>query len=462
MIAHSRLHVSFARLCTFILFAWASYGFADVPRYQPSVGSSYDYGIECIIARTDVNRSPTRQRCRIEFRVTECNDNEWRATYTTTPFSLSGPLPKPASGTGTSPSQMPVRPPGLPPPAFNFAEARERFERERQALPGWLTHVEGSIRVRSNGECVEHTGLTRMPLLFGAVWAVPLTRLPENDSEASYSSKDVLDLTVLRQGDASTTEAFSIHSYTPSPATDPALFKVERKVELAGGATAGESLRASGNGAADFSLAVSMPESGFVELQSEGLSFQGQPGHHAMRVSFQRLDDWQRDLFDHFMVPTSGALDPQNLPRLSAVQMRELIALVTAKTPPRSLRLQVSLAGFAPPPQDSPLYKSFDTTLGRMANSPAAQADGRVRDMAGEMDRVFKHWQTVYRLATKVPRQWTDATGAFKVQATLVDRTVSDVRLVRIDNRQTIALPIARLSASDQEIVNTFATMASP
>lgn len=111
--------------------------------------------------------------------MTAAGDQEWSAEYSTTPFSLSGPLKKSVGDPRAS--QIPIPPPpGFPAPTFDFASARERWERQREELAGLITHVDGTVRVRSNGECVEHTSATRMPLLFGTVWSVPLIRLPDD------------------------------------------------------------------------------------------------------------------------------------------------------------------------------------------------------------------------------------------------------------------------------------------
>src|SRR5688572_7131316 len=56
-------------------------------------------------------------------------------------------------------------------------------------------------------------------------------------------------------------------------------------------------------------------------------------------------------------------------------------------------------------------------------------------------------------LAADEFRQWSDATGRFKVQATLVEVADGDV-LLKNEAGKTLRIPIDRLSAADQEFLN--------
>ena len=60
--------------------------------------------------------------------------------------------------------------------------------------------------------------------------------------------------------------------------------------------------------------------------------------------------------------------------------------------------------------------------------------------------------QAVPAIARAATRTWTDASGSFKVEATLVGVEDGKVQLRKTDGT-TIAVPIDKLSAADQAIV---------
>lgn len=56
------------------------------------------------------------------------------------------------------------------------------------------------------------------------------------------------------------------------------------------------------------------------------------------------------------------------------------------------------------------------------------------------------------------PRTWTDATGKFKTEATLVSRTETTVTLKKTATRDLVTIPLNKLSAADQQYLKENAT----
>jgi hypothetical protein len=107
---------------------------------------------------------------------------------------------------------------------------------------------------RTDGEILEASGQTSMPLLAGQVYAIPLVRLPTSDG-STYSHKDIRGIAIGRPGAGmNRTEIAILESYSTTSPSAEGLFTATRDFELIGGQTADAELRASGEGTCDFSL----------------------------------------------------------------------------------------------------------------------------------------------------------------------------------------------------------------
>jgi hypothetical protein len=404
---------------------------ADSPviKYRPEVGKTYDYGIECVVIGSGNPQWPYSHRCRLEFKVTAADEEHWEAEYATSPVVKHlGVIHRPP---GAFP-KLPASTEGLPPHVAQMAAAAQaRREHEETELAG-------------------------LPLLLGTVWSVPLIRLPEADSGKTYSSRDETGITIARAGVVMKSEMFFINSFTRSESANPNLFAAKRSIELAGGTTAEQTLRASGDGKAEFSLLSHMPESGSIDVKSTGISYGGRVDDFMTRLAFQRLNDWQSDLFNLYLLPTEEGLDGKNLPRLNEKVTSTLIELTKQQRPNFRSHLSIDLAGFAPPAEDAALYKAVAGFIAKVDRLPKNDSNRELQSLSKELNTVFLRWQAYRRVAMKVPRQWSDSSGSFRVRATLVSRTTDSVKLKRLDKDATINVPLTRLSPADQEIAKTF------
>jgi micrococcal nuclease len=80
------------------------------------------------------------------------------------------------------------------------------------------------------------------------------------------------------------------------------------------------------------------------------------------------------------------------------------------------------------------------------ASSRSTQSKGETASIRAEEEPT----QDITDRVTKLQRQFTDSTGVFRVDGTVVSFASESVLLVRKDNKQVVKVPISRLSAEDQ------------
>ena len=494
----------FARqLALAFLIASAATSTAQQPiRYAPKPGSVFDYGVEFRLGKATDDKSSAvidvTQRCRLRYTITEVDGDSWTATYATIP-SLSGTRigkatnyktyidrlrKRVAAGPPSTPMSTSTRltPPGFPDPMERMQTLHERaHERAKIRLENHDTYhgiyqfCRGTIRVSRRGEVLKTTGQGLVPMLVGHIATVPLIQLPEDARQnAEFGYRETL--TVVGQEVESNREfetsaaILTVVKKLPATADTPmAVFDFER--ELAGGATANVKVRISGHGKHLFSLDDNMPYAANFEAQLAGMLFLPyRSDKFSLRVGFHRLGGWRSEFFDNGLMPTDDAMSPENLRRLTDKEY-STIKREWKSAKGFSLPHVPFLLKCAPPPNDSAFRKSVATqrsayekelaTLNIDAEVSSAQVKAKVRHSQLEgrienIDNLIQWWKLQQRLAAKFPRDWTDESKSFSVRATMLGTSQSNVVLRRLDNAQSVSVPLARLCAADREFVSIF------
>lgn len=458
--------------------------------YQPKIGQPYEYGIEVRIAKTSDGgefRMLDTLRCRIVYEVTNCSAEQWEATYATVPFNAM----RPWSESGfrehirqtelriSTPAPNPLKDnPSMPPfvaerimRSILMTKERSKMYLQRLAIyPGLSSFCTGTLSVTSRGEVVSVHGKGNTPLLLGHIAKLPLMRLPAADQTGdSFSYKDVVEFGVISDGTDPIKSQMSLLSVVKSrTASDEGLVAYDREFEQAGGASVGIDFTTSGTGFSEFSKTIGMPFKGNIDFKCDGLNYNDIEGSFRIRVGFHLLNGWRREFFDNGFLPTDDALAPINLPRMDdktqlALQRqllskdlsidRALMELATVSAPPNSLSL---------------LQETLTKTVAKIANSSGENVTKNVtRNTKNAVNKDFDanaiaiksihaRWALLRRLATQLPRSWSDPSGSFRVEALLVEFNGGNVSIRRIDNDQIVQVPISRLSDTDIEFAKSF------
>ncbi len=458
------------------------------PTYRPVLGQTYEYGIEYRVTSNDRESNadfPSRNRTRLRLTVTAVDRDRWTADYESIP-SINGRALTDQAASDQYLDSLRKRAefnPFANQPSIDPMIDRLRMQGQEmmksmhrleianmEAYPGLFQYCHGTVNVNSLGEANEISGNGSMPFLAGHVVNTILVRLPTADQSTSksFSYKDVISFT-RRFGDRDpiTTEASILNSLTPRAAASPAQVAFNRDVEMAGGATGGFQLTRSGTGFWEFSETLGMPSTGDIEFKTDGFSFGGRARPLNLRIGFLLLVDWRLDFYNANLTPTADALDPSNLPRLSPKQQNALKQYWSSDSMKQNTDLESMAMRSAPPESGSTFELMTQTARQHLREAAAKPGDQEPtssdsKRIANGLDRTMARWTHLRELATKLPRTWSDASGSFSVDATLAGRQGDDVILRRVDNSQTLAVPLSRLSPNDVEFAKTFSRLATP
>lgn len=448
--------------------------------YTPAVGQTFDYGIEYrIVERTEGERNPimVRQRCRLRYVVKSSDSEEWSGTYQTIPFmgnklankgALANYHRRTRESYEAGPNHSFGSPPGDPGMAHFHQAASQRaeavrMEQQRRTLyeleryPGLFQFCGGEIWCTTSGKIRGKGAKGELPFATGAIAGLIFLQLPDDGKTTSgFSSRSESELNfVSSDNDQVATSRISIFSLmTPRDPMKEGQLAFDREVEIAGGVSAGKQLTLSGSGMWEFSPEMGMPYAGSVDYKIEGASYIGKATQFDLRVGFHYLDPVRAMLFDHDLLPTMEAFDATNLPRLTSKQQSEMAKYWEPRSknsvfrPDRSLGIQFTriATSSAPPPANSKLQRLLKQEL---------DDDSNWRNDV-QFEQILSRWDSIRKAATKFPREWSDPSGTFTIKAMLQSVGKSDVSLLRLDNRQTISVPLEKLSEEDVEFARTF------
>ncbi|HBE64951.1 MAG TPA: hypothetical protein DDX19_19795 [Rhodopirellula baltica] len=452
--------------------------------YTPAVGQTFDYGIEYrIVERTEGERNPimVRQRCRLRYVVKSSDSEEWSGTYQTIPFmgnklankgALANYHRRTRESYEAGPNHSFGSPPGDPGMAHFHQAASQRaeavrMEQQRRTLyeleryPGLFQFCGGEIWCTTSGKIRGKGAKGELPFATGAIAGLIFLQLPEDGKTTSgFSSRSESELNfVSSDNDQVATSRISIFSLmTPRDPMKEGQLAFDREVEIAGGVSAGKQLTLSGSGMWEFSPEMGMPYAGSVDYKIEGASYIGKATQFDLRVGFHCLDPVRAMLFDHDLLPTMEAFDATNLPRLTSKQQSEMAKYWEPRSknsvfrPDRSLGIQFTriATSSAPPPANSKLQRLLKQEL---------DDDSDWKNDV-QFEQILSRWDSIRKAATKFPREWSDPSGTFTIKAMLQSVGKSDVSLLRLDNRQTISVPLEKLSEEDVEFARTFGVQA--
>ncbi|GAB5512427.1 MAG: SHD1 domain-containing protein [Rhodopirellula baltica] len=452
--------------------------------YTPAVGQTFDYGIEYrIVERTEGERNPimVRQRCRLRYVVKSSDSEEWSGTYQTIPFmgnklankgALANYHRRTRESYEAGPNHSFGSPPGDPGMAHFHQAASQRaeavrMEQQRRSLyeleryPGLFQFCGGEIWCTTSGKIRGKGAKGELPFATGAIAGLIFLQLPDDGKTTSgFSSRSESELNfVSSDNDQVATSRISIFSLmTPRDPMKEGQLAFDREVEIAGGVSAGKQLTLSGSGMWEFSPEMGMPYAGSVDYKIEGASYIGKATQFDLRVGFHYLDPVRAMLFDHDLLPTMEAFDATNLPRLTSKQQSEMAKYWEPRSknsvfrPDRSLGVQFTriATSSAPPPANSKLQRLLKQEL---------DDDSDWKNDV-QFEQILSRWDSIRKAATKFPREWSDPSGTFAIKAMLQSVGKSDVSLLRLDNRQTISVPLEKLSEEDVEFARTFGVQA--
>ncbi|MBB3204794.1 hypothetical protein FHS27_000561 [Rhodopirellula rubra] len=463
----------------------AAHACGESLRYRPQVGQEWIFGVELRIVCRDVRKPETRKRCRIHYQITAVNNDSWEASFKTIPYGQHGPYRNPEDIRGPvirtqSISKVTVRSsgqtlnhPGVPDFARashermiqNAVRMKQISENNLKYYPGVYQFCSGQMRANFQGELLSATTSTNSPLLLGPIIGLPLVRLSENDTSEPFGYKDIRKLNFVRvkDGNADTTAtSYSLlQTVTPASSSSPIVVQFDVETEMAGGVNTGSAIRLSGSGFNDFSRRDGMPLQGRTDYIVQGLSFGISGKSFDVEASFLRLDGWRRELFDAMMIANAKALSKAAMPRLPSQLSAELQTRLLKRDRMIFISDRDPISRYAPPPHGSKIWNIVDAMANREMEDESPEAkpstDQKRTNDAIELSRAIrKRWIDVYRLATKVERNWADTSGSFSVPARMLGRTDTSVALLRTDNGQRINVPLERLSNDDREIAETF------
>ncbi len=431
-------------------------------KYRPRVGEPFVYGIDCLVMSTASRNPPREHRVRLTVTPTAVEADQWQVEYATVPVYTSGP----AYQLRRMPEhRIPPRLPGEPDDMYerrimldkNMIRRNEVLKLDQQLMPGLMTPEKGTLTLGYDGRCKDSSTITNMPLMLGPVWSVPLAILPSDDSQASYSDKQLLVWTG-NESDRRLPEAWLINSWSVEDKKDVRV-KLKRSLEFsAEGFSVGDSdtikLDLSGDGEVQFNSELGLTLSGKFLFKSNQSLYGGAIAGHEMQVAFQLLNQWQQRLFDQYLVPNEFALEKQYLRRLSPKQVSSWLSwLNNPEGQASELWLKVPDLGiYAPPPMDSRLYQLMQQKV----KSTESKKDGLSDFDQIRVLEVLNRWERVRELGTIVPRTWKASAGSHQIKARMVSADEQAVLLQRVDNDQQIKVPLEKLSADDQEFVSIF------
>lgn len=73
---------------------------------------------------------------------------------------------------------------------------------------------------------------------------------------------------------------------------------------------------------------------------------------------------------------------------------------------------------------------------------------------AAEIENPTKPGRTWFKVENQVPRTWTDRSGKFSVEATLLEFSADRIRLRRVDTDKVIIVPLHKLRRQDRILVS--------
>ncbi|EMB19246.1 SHD1 domain-containing protein [Rhodopirellula europaea] len=471
--------------CSVIAIVAGAFGMLNVASgqdvvYAPAVGETFDYGIEYrIVERTEGGRNPimVRQRCRLRYVVKSSDSEEWSGTYQTIPFmgnklankgTLANHHRRTRESYESGPSNSFGSASGDPGMARFHQAASERAEamrkeQQRRTLyeleryPGLFQFCGGEIWCTTSGKIRGKGAKGELPFATGAIAGLIFLQLPNDGKTVSgFSSRAESELNfVSSDSDQVAKSRISIFSLmTPQNPMKEGHLAFGREVEIAGGVSAGQQLTLSGSGMWEFSPEMGMPYAGSVDYKIDGASYIGKATQFDLRVGFHYLDPIRAMLFDHDLLPTMEAFDAANLPRLTSKQQADMAKYWEPRSkksvfrPDRALGVQYTqiATNSAPPPANSRLQRLLEKEL--------EDDSDWTNDI--QFEQILSRWDSIRKAATKFPREWSDPSGTFTIKAMLQSVGKSDVSLLRLDNRQTISVPLEKLSEDDVEFARTF------
>ncbi|MEO9590867.1 SHD1 domain-containing protein [Rhodopirellula bahusiensis] len=448
--------------------------------YLPAVGETFDYGIEYrIIETTEGERNPImiRQRCRLRYVVTKSDSKEWTGTYQTIPFMGNKLANKGALATyhrrtresyEAGPNNQFGRTPSDPDMARLQQAASQRAEAMRMELQrrklveleqyrGLFRFCDGEIWCTASGKIRGKGEKGNLPFATGAIAGLIFLQLPDDGkTESGFSSRSESGLNFVSSNSdqvaQSTISVFSL--MTPRESLEQGHLAFDREIEIAGGVSAGKQLTLSGSGMWEFSTEMGMPYAGSVDYKIEGASYVGKATKFDLRVGFHYLDPIRAMLFDNDLMPTMEAFDATNLPRLTSKQQSEMVKHWEPRSKKSRVRPNYAMGNqfaqlatnSAPPPANSKLERLLEEELRDESNWK--------NDI--QFEQILSRWKSIREVATKFPREWSDDSGSFTIKAMLRSVDKSNVSLLRLDNRQTISVPLDKLSEEDVEFARTF------
>ncbi|KLU03789.1 hypothetical protein RISK_004196 [Rhodopirellula islandica] len=449
--------------------------------YVPKAGQTFDYGIEFrIMERTEGERNPiqVRQRCRLRFVVSESDSNEWSGTYRTIPFrgnklmSSKEALATYHRRTRESYEAGPSNHFGPAPPDPGMArlqqvasqraaavqkEQQRRILYELERYPGLFQFCEGEITCTRSGAMRGRGSVGTLPFAAGPVAGLVFLQLPKDGkTQSGFSTRSVgkLNLVSSSSDQVAKSDLSVLSLLTPRESSQDAHLAFDREVEISGGVTAGNKLTLSGSGMWEFSTEMGMPYAGSVDYQIEGASYVGKADQFDLRIGFHYLDPVRAMLFDNDLLPTMDAFDASNLPRLTMKQQSEMTKHWEPRPKRSSYRPNLAVgvqlvqiaSNSAPPPANSKLQRLLEERL-------RDESDWK-EDI--HFESILSRWDSIRKAATKFPREWSDPSGSFTIQAMLQSVDQASVSLLRLDTRQVISVPLEKLSDEDVEFARTF------